>query len=233
MKIDWDCKDCLQGINVGQKKEEIWCDKCDEILEKKHREEVFNNGYICMNTKSCKICTEYIAKNKKKSKKKFEALWFSVSPPRVDPYKMSDGMIFVKRMEKFFQSNGIERAIWTFEWKYKGTPLSEHGIHCHCLIFGIQKKINWHIQRQKEKYFNLNKEQRFVIYNDDQELVLDKIKYFIGDTFDEKKNLEKMWDRGTRQRHNIRNTYFKKCDLESFGISSSNKPKEAKIVVEF
>ena len=153
MKIDWECDKCNQGLNVG---EATWCTECSDLYDKKHREEVFVDGFVCQNTDKCDICTEYINSKKKSNKKKFSALWYSVSPPRGDPYKMTDGLSFIKRMEKFFKSVSIEKAVWAFEWKYKGGPLEYYGIHCHCLIFGSQKKLNWHIQRQKEKYFNLN-----------------------------------------------------------------------------
>lgn len=182
----------------------------------------------------CEYCDKkYKSMNQKSSKKKFSALWYSVSPPRGDPYKMTDGMDFVKKMEKFFNSVSIEKAIWAFEFKYKGGPLQFYGIHCHCLLFGSLKKLNWHIQRQREKFFNLNPEQRFVIYEGDEELIKDKIDYFSGKTFDETKNEEKEWDKKTREKHGLKQVYFKNCDFVTFGISSSNIPKVASNVVEF
>ncbi len=225
---EWNCKDCNQGL-MGTD----WCTKCWELEKEKHLEEIKRGPeFMCCDINKCIICRNNKIK-KKNNKKKFSALWYSVSPPRGDPYKMTDGLSFIKKMEKFFHSVSIEKAVWAFEWKYKGGPLEYYGIHCHCLLFGSQKKLNWHIQRQKEKYFNLNPEQRFVIYEGDEELIKDKINYFTGETFDDNKNTEKEWDKLTREKHSIKNIYFKNCDLVTFGISSSNIPKEAKNVVEF
>ena len=196
--------------------------------------ENYNRGCFYHTYKKCDYCDQkYKSLNQKSKKKNFSALWYSVSPPRGDPYKMTEGLNFVKKMEKFFKSVSIEKAIWTFEFKYKGTPLEYYGIHCHCLLFGSLKKLNWHITRQQEKYFNLNPEQRFVIYEGDEELIKDKIDYFTGKTFDDQKNQEKEWDKVTREKHGLEQVYFKNCDFETFGISSSNIPKEAKNVVEF
>ena len=162
--LDCNCTKC-HGLNLGDPGDLI-CEVCQKMLDQIDEEE---------NPKS---------KGTPCKKKEFLALWYSVSPPRVDPYIIEDGKDFVKRMNKFFNSMAVEKAIWTYEWKYKGDPLGFHGIHCHSLIYGTARKINWHISRQKEKWFNLNKKQKFVIYKNDEELVQDKVSYFVGDTWD-------------------------------------------------
>lgn len=226
-----DCEQCGQGIDGA----DDYCDACIKQCIKTHKQNI-EEDFAAFKCKGipCEICTNYINSKKKKSnKKKFYALWYSVSPPRGDPYKMAEGLDFVRKMDKFFKSVSIEKAIWTYEFKYKGGPLEFYGIHCHSLIFGQQKKINWHIARQTEKYFNLNDSQKFVIYEGDEELIKDKIDYFTGKTWEEGKNEEKAWDKNTREEHGLKQIYFKKCDFEALGISSSNNAQSSTNVVKF
>ena len=145
-------------------------------------------------------------KNSANKKNDFIALWYSVSPPRGDPYKIEEGLKFIKKIKKFVTSKSIKKAVLQFEWKYKGGPLDFYGIHCHMLLWGERKKINWHISRQKERYFNLNDKQKFYIY--DSELIDDKISYFTGGTLSDEKNKEKEWDKQTRVKHGLSESHI-------------------------
>ncbi len=118
-------------------------------------------------------------------------LWYSVRPP-----EGTDEKKFIERMKKFMKSKSISKGHYQFEWKYDKDLKNRHGIHCHMLLYGTVKQINFHIKRQKEKYFNLSKKQKFWIY--DREIVKDKEDYMEGDTNDEEKNAEKEEDKKTR-----------------------------------
>lgn len=128
-------------------------------------------------------------------KKKAICLWYSVRPPNE-----IDEEEFIKRMEKFIESNSITKGFYTFEWKYpdKCTDHRQrHSIHFHGLLYGVMGKVNFHIARQKEKYFHLNKKQKFWIY--DEEDIQDKLDYIQGRTIDQTKNAEKHLDKLSRK----------------------------------
>ena len=128
-------------------------------------------------------------------KKKAICLWYSVRPPNE-----IDEDDFIKRMEKFIESNSITKGFYTFEWKYPDKckdHRQRHSIHFHGLLYGVMGKINFHIARQKEKYFHLNKKQKFWIY--DEEDIQDKLDYIQGRTIDQTKNAEKHLDKLSRK----------------------------------
>lgn len=231
-----ECKKCSQGL-MGD-----WCDACLREEERKCRQmwEDYNCGCLSwFNNQNCYVCNE-IYQGMKKKKKKFLALWYSVSPPRDENYTVEKGLLFIKRVKKFIQANSILKAIYAFEWKYKdNNPDKFYGIHCHMLLFGDRGKINQHIARQAEKYWNLNPEQRYIIY--EEALIKEKIDYFTGNTWDKSKNTEKHYDCSTRKLHSLsEEPQFKNCDFGTFGVSSSNNPESSpslvnndKLIVEF
>ncbi len=145
---------------------------------------------------------------KNKSKGGPLGLWYSVRPK-----EGIDEQQFVKRIKKFLSSVSIEKAAYTFEWKYKqnqGGTL-RFGIHCHMLLFGKMKQVNFHIKRQKEAYFNLNEKQKFWIY--DKEILQDKIDYMSGSTLDSEKNKEKALDKKSRVSIGLdEGTIYYNCD---------------------
>lgn len=153
---------------------------------------------------------------KEKSKSKVLAIWYGVSPPREGPYKLKDGLAFIKRIKKFAKAKVIKDCQFAFEWKYKGGPLGFEGIHVHMLLRGDVGKIMQHITRQPEKMFQLNIEEKkqkgqcIWLYTEDK--VNDKVRYFTGDTLDSEKNQEKEWDKLTRKKHSIKDVYYK-CDV--------------------
>lgn len=136
-------------------------------------------------------------------------LWYSCRPKEGIDEKQ-----FVKRINKFLSSVSVEKAAYTFEWKYKQNEQGgtlRFGIHCHMLLFGKMKQINFHIKRQKEAYFNLNEKQRFWIY--DKEILQDKLDYMSGDTLDFEKNKEKALDKKSREAIGLEEgTIYLNCD---------------------
>jgi len=136
-------------------------------------------------------------------------LWYSCRPNEGIDEKQ-----FVKRIEKFLSSVSIEKAAYTFEWKYKQNEQGgtlRFGIHCHMLLFGKMKQINFHIKRQKELYWNLNNKQKFWIY--DKEIFQDKLDYMSGDTLDSEKNKEKALDVKSRLAIGLNEgTIYSNCD---------------------
>jgi len=219
------CKFCSEGL-FGD-----YCDICLKSNMKKCEKywEEYNMGCNLWAYGDCENCNN-ILKLKKPKKKKFLALWYSVSPPRGDDYTIEKGLHFIKKVKKFVQTNSIQKACYAFEWKYKDdNPNSYYGIHCHMLLFGDRGKINQHIARQPEKFWNLNPEQRYIIY--DEELIKDKIDYFTGHTWDATKNMEKQHDCSTRRLHSLfENAQFKNCDFGTFGVSSSNNSEVPTII---
>ncbi len=198
------------------------------------KEEVWDgkrlNGEIQRNWDLCKNCYDQIWKNldsiimyqknywkiyksygikKEKSQGGPLCLWYSVRPS-----EGIDELDFVDRIKKFISSCCIIKAIYQFEWKYEkniqGGTL-RNGIHCHMLIFGKIKRVNFHIERQKEKYFNLNKKQKFWIY--EKELIADKIDYLQGRTLSNEKNEEKLLDIETRKELGLLDPYVKNVSL--------------------
>lgn len=145
--------------------------------------------------------------SKPRSKAPFLALWYSVSPPRVEPYKITDGHIFIEKINKFLKARCIVKAIIQYEWKYHDTEDEFYGIHCHMLLFGERGRLNWHIARQKDPMYNLNEKQKWFVY--DKKLMMDKINYFSGETWDDNKNREKKWDKKTRVLHGLAPTPIK------------------------
>ncbi len=132
-------------------------------------------------------------------------LWYSVRPP---PEEYSEEQ-FIARISKFVNSVCITRGVYTFEWKYEGGTL-RNGIHCHMLLYGSEKRINFHINRQKEKMFNLCKKQKWWIT--DLEIVKDKIDYMQGDTLDDDKNKEKLLDKQSRVELGLKDLIYIKCE---------------------
>ena len=134
-------------------------------------------------------------------KKKALCLWYSVRPP-----PGTDEQWFIKRMRKFVDSNSIMKGVYTFEWKYpdKCTDHKQrHSIHFHALLYGVMGKINFHIARQSENWFHLNKKQKFWIY--DEEDIKDKLDYIQGKTIDQYKNEEKKLDKLSREELGLAN----------------------------
>lgn len=137
----------------------------------------------------------------KKIKLKAICLWYSVRPPNG-----IDEREFINRMKKFVGTNSITKGYYTFEWKYPDKCADykqRHSIHFHGLLYGIMGKINFHIARQPEKWFNLNKKQKFWIYNEDD--VNDKLDYIQGITISELKNNEKKLDKLSRKELGLEN----------------------------
>ena len=131
----------------------------------------------------------------KKIKKKPICLWYSVRPPNG-----TDEDEFINRMNKFVGTNSITKGKYTFEWKYPDKCADykqRHSIHFHGLLYGTIGKVNFHIKRQPERWFNLNPtKQKFWIYNEED--LKDKLDYIDGKTLDETKNNEKRLDKLSR-----------------------------------
>ncbi len=131
----------------------------------------------------------------RKIKKTPICLWYSVRPPNG-----TDEDMFIKRMAKFVSTNSITKGKYTFEWKYPDRCADykdRHSIHFHGLLYGNIGKINFHIKRQPERWFNLNPKQKFWIYNEED--YQDKLEYIDGNTQSETKNNEKRLDKASRQ----------------------------------
>ena len=122
-----ECKDCNEGLNIGSGLD--WCDRCysEYVSERlKFCADYGDDNCICNRPECTKIS--------KKTKKKFLALWYSVSPPRDEDYTVEKGLLFISRVRKFIQANSIQKAIYAFEWKYKDdNPNNFYGIHCRML----------------------------------------------------------------------------------------------------
>ncbi len=141
----------------------------------------------------------------KKSKGVPLCLWYSVRPP---PEEYTDNK-FIERISKFVNSVCITRGVYTFEWKYEGGTLRS-GIHCHMLLYGSEKRINFHINRQKEKMFNLCKKQKYWI--NDLEIIKDKMDYIQGETLDDDKNKEKLLDKQSRIELGLDDLIYINCE---------------------
>ena len=103
-------------------------------------------------------------------------------------------------MAKFVSTNSITKGKYTFEWKYPDRCADykdRHSIHFHGLLYGNIGKINFHIKRQPERWFNLNPKQKFWIYNEED--YKDKLEYIDGNTQSEIKNNEKRLDKLSRE----------------------------------
>lgn len=172
--------------------------------------EEMHGAYTCMS-----VFSEY-QKNKywkkyssygelRKSKGGPLCLWYSVRPP---PEEYTDDK-FIERISKFVNSVCITRGVYTFEWKYQGGGI-RNGIHVHMLLYGSEKRINFHINRQKDKMFNLTKKQKFWIY--DEEIIQDKLDYITGDTLDDEKNKEKLLDKQSRIEVGVADPIYIKCE---------------------
>jgi hypothetical protein len=118
-------------------------------------------------------------------------LWYSVRPTE----GLYNDHKFHKRILKFLKCKYIEDYIFCLEWKWDGDHPS--GVHAHILIKPVEnsiKYVNTHINRQSEKFFNLNAKQRYYIYQSNIHLVNDKLDYMSGLTWDGGKNEEKVKD---------------------------------------
>lgn len=139
----------------------------------------------------------------KEKKQKAICLWYSVRPKENDEKK------FIKRIEKFVSSKVIKKGVYTFEWKYENDLKINESIHCHMLLYGEMKQIGQHIGRQKEKYWNLNTKQRFIIY--DKKLVNEKLDYISGKTWEDGKNIEKELDKKSRAELGLKDKIYINC----------------------
>ncbi len=184
---NWECDNCYNGMNIDAAKP-AWCDKCwcDKLLNDKLIEEEWATrvGYV-----------------KKKQRKVCKYLWYSVRP---GPNNSFTDIKFKQRIDKLLSCKQIKNYIYCLEWKWgeKGGPFEndriKDSIHAHIIIepeMNMIKYVNTHIDRQKEKFFNLNDKQRFYIYDEQKSLLLDKLDYIDGITFDDNKNYEKAHDK--------------------------------------
>ena len=156
------------------------------------------------------IYKEYPIDNILKEKFTMKGIALGLRPPANDPvikngtdprgHKGLD-----KRIEKFLQAKCIKKAIYTYEWKWDDDM--PYGLHAHLILIGDIKHINQHINRQKEKWFNLNPQQRVPILNG--EILKDKINYIMGNTWEEDKNEEKLKDKNYRRKLGIQVDYFR------------------------
>lgn len=190
---NWCCTDCTNGLNIYGDERDGWCDKCakieDEEIAVKKAELDWYLG---------------VDKKKKKEKKSCKYIWYSVRPgnnPMNTHYKKNyyGRLQFKKRIDKFLSCSQIKDYIYTFEWKYdkRGDPIDDT-IHCHMIIEpfpNMLKYINTHINRQGESFWTLNKEQKYIIYEDNKSVTLDKLDYIDGKTFCDEKNKEKANDK--------------------------------------
>ncbi len=151
---------------------------------------------------------------KKCRKKKTLCLWYGVRAPEENdrPGPSLDDE-FYKKIHKFIKSDSINKAVFNFEWKYDEDG-HRYGIHSHMLLFGDITKIKFHIKRQRDKMFNLNKKQLQDIK--DEEVIGDKLNYMNGDIFcdtDEVKVEEKKLDKKIRSINGWEDWETKNCDF--------------------
>jgi len=208
------CNLCYEGLNIDDKKP-TWCDSCwdQEVQRLKYIEDeiLFLAGH-----------------KKPKETNECRWLWYSVRPGAGDNIK--NERAFKKRIDKFLNVKAVEDFIYCFEWKWANGEVIPHSLHCHMLIKPVAKKVkylNQHIDRQREKYFNLNKNQRYYIYKDNENVARDKLDYMMGKTWDSDKNTEKCLDKA-RMEKIFSTSHFTKsnCDPCDFGdIVKSISPK--------
>lgn len=246
------CKDYEATTILEEQVERIFQDEW--VVEDKEGEGLHigipKDGEITMvpinNWTTCKDCYNYlrdednihaltchlkkwIQENKKLNNDK--VIWYSCRPGPNEEIEEGSSYKFCNRIDKFMKANCIESAFWVYEWKYKEIDnyKSSYGIHMHSILIGENKKINQHIKRQHEMYFNCNPGQKVLIK---KSYVQDKIDYMTGITWEEEKNLEKINNNNKRKEIGLKQYETKNWDFESLGVVVKNitTPVEANLV---
>lgn len=164
-----------------------------------------------------------------------KGVWLGIRPALGDPV-LRHGQdphghkCFAERIDKFLQAKCIKKALYNFEWKWDDDM--PYGLHSHLILIGDVKHINQHINRQKEKWWNLNPQQRHPILT--EECLIDKIKYMNGETFDEDKNEEKEKDKAYRRKLGFHTDFMRYnwdlCDVDVIVKEEHQQTEPAGIV---